>query len=424
MSRDDLLETADTLRDLLEDRRIPDTVRAEMAAEFEQIDAMLGKLDRGELHIGVLGRVSVGKTSLLNALVGQPLFSVSPLHGETRTPQVARWEGQRVGGLHLIDTPGLNELDGEERETMALEVASRVDLLIFVVEGDLTQTEHEAVKALADTGTPIILALNKADRYSDRELGQLEARLTERLPAIARQNNIVTIAADPRPEKVIRITDGAEREEMRPRPPAIEPLIDRVIAILEKEGLTLAAVNAGVFAGRLSDEVARRLVAIRRELAEKTTRFYCLTKGLAVAVNPIPIADLAAAATVDVIMVRHLSQIYGLPMTASESGQLVKTIALQMALLMGTAWGVHLLSSTLKGLSAGFSVALIAGLQGGMAWYTTYLVGRAAEEYLMYGKSWGDSGPKRVVRDILKRLDRDSILAEARNEILARIKQR
>ena len=61
--------------------------------------------------------------------------------------------------------------------------------------------------------------------------------------------------------------------------------------------------------------------------------------------------------------------------------------------------------------------------QGALAWYATELVGRAAEKYLVAGKSWGDKGPKRVVTEIVESLDRDSILREARDEILARLRR-
>jgi GTPase len=67
---------------------------------------------------------------------------------------------------------------------------------------------------------------------------------------------------------------------------------------------------------------------------------------------------------------------------------------------------------------------LTAGAQGALAWYATLLVARAAERYLAAGKSWGEKGPKRVVREIVDSLDRDSVLREAREEILGRLRGR
>ena len=60
-------------------------------------------------------------------------------------------------------------------------------------------------------------------------------------------------------------------------------------------------------------------------------------------------------------------------------------------------------------------------LAGAVAYYATYVVGQAAEEFLAHGKSWGEKGPKQVIRAILDGIDRDSILAQARSDIAARL---
>jgi hypothetical protein len=56
-----------------------------------------------------------------------------------------------------------------------------------------------------------------------------------------------------------------------------------------------------------------------------------------------------------------------------------------------------------------------------VAYYSTYVVGRAAEQYLANGKSWGEAGPKLAVREILDSLDRDSIIEQAKTDIRARL---
>jgi uncharacterized protein (DUF697 family) len=184
----------------------------------------------------------------------------------------------------------------------------------------------------------------------------------------------------------------------------------------------MAALNAGLFAGRFYDRLSREIVAIRRDLAEKVVRKYCLAKGVAVALNPIPVADILAAVATDAAMIIHLSRVYGLPMSRGEAGSLLKTIFTQLVFLMGTVWGMHLVATALKGVSLGLSTLVTAGAQGAVAWYGTYVVGKAAEQYFAQGKSWGEGGPKRVVQDILDSLDRESLLAQARDDILSRLK--
>ena len=412
----------ESLRELLSDERVPQEVRSALADDYQQVEVMLDKLEHGHVHIAVFGRVSVGKSALVNALLGEQRFATSPLHGETRTIQRGQWHEFRDGNVFLIDTPGINEVAGEAREQLARDVASRADLVLFVVDGDLTQAEIDALRALAETRRPLILALNKVDRYTPSEQAQLLDVLRAHAGTLVHRDNLVTTAAQPAPQWVIRVdVDGNEHEEQRTRPAQIDALKARLWQVLEQEGKTLSALNASLFAGQLSDQVAARVLAARRTFGERVIRTWCVAKGVAVALNPVPVADLAAAAVVDVSMVVHLSRMYGLPLTRSEAGGLVKTIGAQMLLLMGTVWAVHLAASALKLGTGGLSAVVTGGAQGAVAYYSTYVVGRAAERYLANGKSWGDGGPKLAVQEILDSLDRDSILDQAKADIRARL---
>jgi GTP-binding protein Era len=416
-------QASEALRSLLDDTTVPESVRRELRDEFARIESLLDKLARNELHVAVFGRVSVGKSALGNALLGEPAFETGVLHGTTTRAEQQRWTEAGGSGLHLIDTPGINELDGEARERLAFEVAEISDLVLFVVDGDMTQVERDALATLAATERPLLLVLNKADRYDDVERDRLLARLREHANRIVPADNVLTCAASPTPLRVVEIdAQGRERERREARAPDVAALRERLLAICAREGKTLSALNAGLFAGRLSDQVAQRVAEVRRDVADKVIRYYCLAKGVAVALNPVPVADLLAAAALDAALVMHLGKVYGMPLTRREAGQLILTICAQLAALMGAIWGVHLVASALKVASIGVSTLLTAGAQGALAWYATQVVGRAAERYLVAGKSWGDSGAKRAVQDIVAQLDRDSILREAREEILARLR--
>jgi len=424
MSTDTHLDQArDSLELLLHDERLPPEARAELADDFSQVQAMLEKLEHGHIHIAVLGRVSVGKSSVLNALIGERRFSTSALHGETKRSEMAHWNEQESGALFLIDTPGINEIDGEARERMAHEVSQRSDLVLFVIDGDMTDSEYRALQGLAREHRPLLLVMNKCDRYSAAQRAELRSSLLARLEQIIPPENLVEVSSDPPPRIYIMVdAAGQETERERTTAPDVTALKDRIWEILEAEGKTLAALNASLFASDLSDRVGARVLAARRQLGENVIDNYSLVKGVAVAINPVPLADLAAAVAVDVSLVVHLSNVYGMPMTRSQSGALIRTISGQLLLLMGATWVVHLVASLLKAGSAGLSTLLTVGAQGAVAYYSTYVVGRAAEQYLAAGCSWGEAGPKQVIRNILDSIDRDSMLARARQQILARIR--
>ncbi len=424
-SGDDHLQLArESLRELLEDPRVPESVREELAGDYQQLELLLRKLEQEEIHIAVFGRVSVGKSALLNALLAQTRFATSPLHGETREVAMGQWSEYRDGNVLLMDTPGINEVEGEARERLAAEVAGRADLVLFVVDGDLTATERSALQLLEDRHLPVLLIFNKIDRYTLQQQQEILESLKRHTSGLVNEEDIVTASADPSRQIIIRVDEaGNETETTRQPEVDVEAVRSRLWQILEKEGKSLAAVNASLFASDISDQIGARIMQARRHMGAQLIRTYCIAKGVAVALNPVPIADLVAAAVVDVSMIVHLSRLYGLPLNRGEAKELVMVIGAQMALLMGTVWLVNLLSSALKFGTGGLSAILTGTAQGVLAYYSTYIVGQVAERYLAQGKSWGEGGPKLVVREILDSIDRDTLLAEAKADIQQRLKK-
>ncbi|MGD8681264.1 MAG: GTP-binding protein, partial [Lysobacterales bacterium] len=377
-----LLDAHRNIRDLIEDTDIPSSVRAELRAEFEEVDAISEKLSKGEIHIAAFGRVGVGKSSLLNALLQRDAFATGPLHGKTRQAGHQPWETLKDSHVVLIDTPGIDELDGEERDRLAREVSRRADVTLMVCEADLTASEFRALEELRSGHRVVLLVLNKADRYTAEERDLLLTRLRGRCAGLLPPDQIVAAAADPRPEKLVSVDErGRETETLRPVKPDVEALKVRLWSLLEKEGRALVALNAAIFAGELDEKIATRIVQARKSAAERIIRKYCLGKGLLVALNPVPVTDLLAAAGSDIAMVIHLGEVYGFRLSKREASKLLLTISAQLLALMGAYWGMNLVSSALKTASVGLSTALTAAAQGALAWYATYLTGKMAQAW-------------------------------------------
>ena len=401
----------------MHDDKIPAAVRQQLKGEYQNIQRLIEKLENEQIHIVAFGKVSTGKSSLLNAISGHPHFDVSPLHGETKHTDYLDWPSYQQQSVVLIDTPGTDEFEGEEREKMAQQAARQADVILFVLDGDISESQQQQLNIIAQPNKPIVIVLNKADLYTQDEIIRIKDSIKQKTQGINSQ--VVAVSADPRPRTlIIELPDGSRQEKTESPPAHIDELKQLIWDMLDQEGKTITALNASLFASEVSDNVARKVIEARKSASQKIIRTYCMAKGIGVAFNPIPVADLLFAAGLDVAMIRQLSKLYGLSMGKVEATKLTTTIMAQLAVLMGAVWGVNLLSSAMKTVSAGLSTTLTATAQGSLAYYATYLVGQIAEHYFVQGSSWGKEGPKTVAKRIVKNLDRDSILLEAREQIL------
>jgi GTP-binding protein Era len=124
--------------------------------------------------VSILGRPNAGKSTLLNALIGEKLAIVAS------KPQTTRTAIQGVANLPdaqivLVDTPGIHESDSLINRRMMDAVRTSVedrDVLVFVASAEEDPSEEDA-KALSvldrSPQTPAILALNKIDRLPSKQ---------------------------------------------------------------------------------------------------------------------------------------------------------------------------------------------------------------------------------------------------------------
>lgn len=150
---------------------------------MDQTMIKTGSPEPKSAFVAILGRPNVGKSSLLNALLGQKLAIVSSKPQTTRTRimgVLTRGECQYV----FIDTPGLhrphNRLDEYMRKSISSSV-SGVDACLLVTEAGegIRPEERELIRTIRAQRIPAILAINKTDRLPQKE------RLMEQIAAYA-----------------------------------------------------------------------------------------------------------------------------------------------------------------------------------------------------------------------------------------------
>ncbi len=118
------------------------------------------------LHIAILGRRNVGKSSLLNALVRQSVSIVSATAGTTTDPVEKPMEMLPLGPVVFIDTAGLDDTGalGEQRMRRTRAVLDRTDVALLVTEaGTWTAFEDTLLGELRGRGIPVIVVFNKED---------------------------------------------------------------------------------------------------------------------------------------------------------------------------------------------------------------------------------------------------------------------
>ena len=410
----------DQLRGCSEDERL------KLRHDMRELRAMQSKLADGRVEIVVCGEISTGKSALVNALVCDAVRDVDVRGGWTKEVWDVPWDGcgYCVPGFAnsqvvLIDTPGLNEVGGGQRAQLAHDAAQRADLILYVTDSDLNESEYSALISLASAHKPIILVFNKMDNYTPDDRHRLMEMLRdERMTDIIAPENVVMTAADPkRVQYVIESADGTSRSEWRNPAADVEQLKMRILDVLHEEGLGLLALNAAMYAADKSDRIAAVRVLMRNESANTIIWRYAGLKGVGVALNPIPIVDTASGLAIDATMVVHLARIYGLEMTKSRADLLVKSILKSAGMVGAGEISFHLVCGALKAFTMGYATAVTALPQGGIAAFGSYIVGKSAKCYFEQGASWGDEGPKTVVARILDQTDKKSVVNRFKDQI-------
>jgi GTPase len=430
---------------------LTDRERSGLETEIEQLQTMLQKLEQQVVHIAVFGMVSRGKSSLLNALVGQPIFATGPLHGVTRTQQQASWNiaplsselnsdhvlrvslsGVGKSRIELMDTPGIDEIDGQVREKLAREVAKQADLILFVVAGDITRVEYEALAELRDASKPILLVFNKIDQYPEADRLEIYKKIRDdRVRSLLSPNEIVMAAAAPLVAVPKQRPDGSWSAEMVTGPPQIDDLKLKILEILDREGKALIALNTLLYADDINEQLLERKLAIRDEQANRVIWQSVMTKALAIALNPVTLLDIISSATIDVALILTLSKLYGITMTQRDAVGLLRNIAMAMGGIgiseLLTTFGLSSLKGALSlaaPVTGGTSLlpyVSVAIAQAAVAGVSSYGIGQITKRYLANGASWGPNSPKVVVQEILASMDQSYILNRVKEELKGKI---
>ena len=148
--------------------------------------------------VAIIGRPNVGKSTLVNALLGQKIAAVSPKPQTTRKRQLGILTGNTYQ-LVFVDTPGMHKARhklGEFLNKEAQESLEGMDVILWLVDGSVRPTDEDSQIGLLlnrlPRRTPLVLALNKMDLIPAEAL---ETRIETYQAVIKKEAKVITVSA-------------------------------------------------------------------------------------------------------------------------------------------------------------------------------------------------------------------------------------
>ncbi|MBD2462882.1 DUF697 domain-containing protein [Oscillatoria sp. FACHB-1407] len=323
----------------------------------QQLAHLTANLDRKQARLAIMGGRGVGKTTLTHQLAAR-LMAQAPASDATPSPAES--------------SVGLGATDIAE--------VSKVDLVLFVTAGDLTDPEFQAVSQLLNRQQRVLMVFNKQDQYLPDERVQVLQSLRDRLQNQMATEDIIAIAAQPAPIKVRRYAaDGSLQESVEQSTPDLTGLTERVATILQQEGQRLVLATVMRQAKALKATIQTELNQIRRDRALPLIEQSQWIAAATAFANPVPSLDLLATAAINTQLVMDLGAIYQQPFSLEQA----KTVAGNMAELMVKLGLVELSSQAIAPLLKSHVLTYVAGglMQGISAAYLTRIAGLSLITY-------------------------------------------
>ncbi|ARV60017.1 hypothetical protein BZZ01_16530 [Nostocales cyanobacterium HT-58-2] len=327
-----------------------------LATLREQVTQLLIELDRQKMIASVTGGKSVGKTTLIKVL-----------EQNLETGNFASLQFQETSPLFV-------EAD-ETSDANVLAKANKSDIVLFLTNGDLTDSEFQTLQKFKAANQNTILVFNKQDQYLPDERVSILQSLKQRMSSI-----VVATAASPSPIKVRKHKeDGAVQEWMEQLAPDIQQLTQQLGEMLTQQGQQLVWSTTMRKALLLKAEAKNLLNGTRRDRAVPVIEQYQWIAAAAAFANPVPALDILATAAINAQMVMDLGGIYQQKFSLEQA----QTVAGTMGSLMLKLGLVELSSKAIGTVLKSNAVTFVAGglVQGVSAAYLTRIAGLSLVEY-------------------------------------------
>ena len=353
----------------------------------------LFRLKEKIVRVGVYGKAGVGKSSILNTLLNEDYFKTDIVNGSTEEIELKDLSLEKglIKTIEFIDFPGFDIYTITNKYKNKINIIN-LDLILFIVSGDLNRVELSELNYLLNNGKKIIIILNKVDIWNNEERHTILNNIKDKLP----KDFIIPII----------INSNKESNSLRFN----ESLNDYFMKTIHSFGHSIIIYNTLQIASKLASIIKEKRLSKRRKEAQKIIGKFATLKASSVALNPLLFLDIASSFALDTALIHELSKVYGLKIRKNSAKKLIKTISINNISLGAAQICVNTLFNFIRKISlisAPFTNGLslvpygpIALTQAALAVSTTKLVGKLAAKELLNKSNLNALEPSHLIKYI------------------------
>tara|TARA_R110002049_G_scaffold65655_9_gene172159 strand:- start:1022 stop:2236 length:1215 start_codon:yes stop_codon:yes gene_type:complete len=293
--------------------READEAGVDVSAAQAELRELASRRESGVIHLCFFGNISTGKSSLIKALVPEAEVRIDIVGGSTDDVRHFRWRNDAGVEILLTDVPGTGGPDSGY-DALALEEARRSQVVLFVCEGDLTRAEASAIAELLALEKPMVLVMNKADRFNHDEQARLMQRLLERLEQIGgdvSRDRVVAVSAGGEVDVLTRDAEGRETLTQRQREADIGVLVVAINRLLEADTAALDVRRDRAVFQLTAEKLAQAEAAYRTQRSEQIIRNATRKAVIGALAAISPGTDILIQGYIGTAMTRELCKLYG-----------------------------------------------------------------------------------------------------------------
>lgn len=317
----------DELDQLMEGQVSGQDLKDEIFAQSTDSDG-----SKAQISIVLFGDISSGKSSLINTLLPQAEVETSVVGGTTREVNRYLWKTPLGDSLLMVDIPGFDE-QHQHLDEMARKAVYQGHMALFICDGDLTASQFQRVEEIAQLGKPLLVVLNKKDRFSQQELTiisqEIEAKLS-RLSHQLKDNSslpLVSVQTGGQKEVTLVYPDGEEKTELRPIKPDLSPLYTALQQIIENtDQEKLEQVRRQSVLKLLASEIDQVESEAREKQAREVVKKSTQKAVIGSLATITPGTDLLVQGYLGMSMVKELCRVYEVPAKDIDIEKLLKMI--------------------------------------------------------------------------------------------------